>query len=128
MNFTAVTDLLANAHWSRGISQAEVEKAAANSALVVGVFDEADHQIGFARVVSDKTRFAYLMDVIISEACRDTGIGEAMVSYILKHPELADVYQWMLITTHAHDFYEKCGFVRTTKADDLMEIRKPRPR
>lgn len=127
-DFTAVTQLLANAHWSQGISQAEVEKAAANSALVVGVVDESGRQIGFARVVSDKTRFAYLMDVIISEEFRDAGIGEKMIFYILEHPEFTDVYQWMLITTYAHDFYEKCGFVRTTRANDLMEIRRPRPR
>ena len=128
MDFARVTDLLANAHWSQNIPEAEVRKASSNSALVVGVFNADDKQIGFARVVSDKTRFAYLMDVIINEEMRDLGIGEHMIEYILHHPEFTDVYQWMLITTYAHDFYEKCGFVRTTKANDLMEIRSPRPR
>ena len=128
MDFAKVTSLLAKTHWSKNIPEAEVRKASANSALVVGVFNEKDEQIGFARVVSDKTRFAYLMDVIITAEMRDLGIGEHMIEYILHHPDFADVYQWMLITTYAHDFYEKCGFVRTTKANDLMEIRSPRPR
>jgi ribosomal protein S18 acetylase RimI-like enzyme len=128
IDFSKVTAMLAATHWSPGITEEEVRKGAENSALVTGAFREDGTQIGYARVVSDKTRFAYLMDVIVEESCRASGIGEQMISYLLNHPELKDVYQWMLVTTYAHDFYEKCGFTRTARANDLMEIRKPRPR
>ncbi len=127
INFPKVTALLAATHWSPGISEAEVRKGAENSTLVIGAFLEDGTQIGYARVLSDKIRFAYLMDVIVEEPYRASGVGEAMVSYLLHHPELADVYQWMLITTYAHEFYEKCGFTRTSRPGDLMEIRRPRP-
>ena len=127
IDFPKVTSMLAATHWSPGISEAEVRKGAENSTLVIGAFQEDGTQIGYARVLSDKTRFAYLMDVIVEEPFRASGVGEAMISYLLHHPELQDVYQWMLITTHAHEFYEKCGFVRTSRPRDLMEIRKPRP-
>jgi len=127
MDWNRVTGMLAATHWSPDITREEVEKGARNSALVIGVFQE-DTQIGYARVLSDKIRFAYLMDVIIDSEMRDQGIGEKMVEYILDHPELSDVYQWMLVTTYAHDFYEKCGFRRTSRPNDLMEIRRPRPR
>ena len=109
MDFSKVTALLAATHWSPGISEAEVRKGAENSTLVIGAFQEDGTQIGYARVLSDKTRFAYLMDVIVEEPHRASGVGEAMISHLLHHPELADVYQWMLITTYAHEFYEKCG-------------------
>ena len=128
MDFDAVTRLLAATHWSLGISRAEVEKASSNSSLVVGIFNEADEQIGFARLVSDKTRFAYFMDVIITPELRSSGIGEQMIQYMLNHPDYTDVYQWMLVTTYAHDFYEKCGFVRTNRAENLMERVLPRNR
>ena len=128
IDFSKVTAMLAATHWSPGITEEEVRKGAENSALVTGAFREDGTQIGYARVVSDKTRFAYLMDVIVEESCRASGIGEQMISYLLNHPELKDVYQWMLVTTYAHDFYEKCGFTRTARANDLMEIRNPRPR
>ena len=127
IDFPKVTAMLAAAHWSPGISQAEVRHGAENSTLVIGAFQEDGTQIGYARVLSDKTRFAYLMDVIVEEPLRALGVGEAMIDYLLGHPELSEVYQWMLITTHAHEFYEKCGFVRTSRPGDLMEIRKPRP-
>ena len=35
-----------------------------------------DEQIGFCRAVSDKTRFAYIMDVFIDERYRRMGIGK----------------------------------------------------
>lgn len=128
IDFSKVTSMLSATHWSPNISEAEVKKGAENSAVVIGAFLEDGTQIGYARAVSDKTRFAYLMDVIVEEAYRDSGIGEQIVSYILNHPDLTDVYQWMLVTTYAHSFYEKCGFQRTSRPGDLMEIRKPRPR
>jgi len=127
MVFSAVPAMLAAAHWSRHITEEEVRKASANSALVIGAFLPDGEQIGFARVVSDKVRFAYLMDVIIREDQRSSGAGEQLVRTILSHPELSDVYQWMLVTTYAHSFYEKCGFVRTRRADNLMELLREPP-
>ena len=58
MDFDAVTRLLAATHWSHGISRAEVEKASSNSSLVVGIFNEADEQIGFARTSFFRNRRA----------------------------------------------------------------------
>ena len=86
IDFSKVTAMLAATHWSPGITEEEVRKGAENSALVTGAFREDGTQIGYARVVSDKTRFAYLMDVIVEESCRASGIGEQMISYLLNHP------------------------------------------
>lgn len=126
MDFTRVTAMLAGTHWCKGIAQEEVQKAASHSTLVVGAF-AGGKQIGFARVVSDQTRFAYLMDVIVDPTMRDHGVGQQLVEFILSHPLLEDVYQWMLVTTYAHSLYERCGFTRTKRAENLMEIIKPRP-
>ena len=128
MDFVAVTALLARSTWSPGIGRDEVEKGARNSTMVIGAFDGQGRQIGYARVLSDKTRFAYLMDVIVDPDWREHGVGRRLVEYILHHEELRDVYQWMLLTTYAHDFYRTLGFTPTARAGDLMEIRSPRPR
>lgn len=127
MDFVKVTAMLTKTYWSPGIQIEDVVKGARNSALVVGVFDEQNHQIGFARVISDKTRFAYILDVIMDEACRQQGIGQAMMHFILSHPDMKDIYQWLLITRDAHEFYKKFGFKITERGNDWMEIRKPRP-
>jgi len=128
MNFWKVTEMLAKSFWSPGIGIDEVKKGAQNSALVVGAFDHEQNQIGYARVVSDKTRFAYIMDVYVDENFRKNGIGQKMIGYILSHKELEDVYQWLLTTKDAHAFYGKLGFKKISIPEQWMQIRNERPR
>ena len=126
MDFGKVTKMLANSFWSPEIKIEEVKKGAINSALVVGVFSKDEGQIGYARVISDKTRFAYITDVYIEENFRKKGIGQKIINSILAHEELIDVYQWLLITRDAHGVYNKVGFNPVTRPLDWMEIRKNR--
>jgi N-acetylglutamate synthase-like GNAT family acetyltransferase len=127
MDFDKVTEMLGKSFWSPGISKEEVIRGAQNSALIVGAFTNENKQIGYARVISDKTRFAYILDVMVDETCRRQGIGQAMVNYILNHPGLKDVYQWLLITKDAHGVYQKSGFKPVARPNDWMEIRHLRP-
>ena len=124
MDFVKVTDMLTTAYWCRGIQIDEVRKGALNSALVVGAFLRDDAQIGFARVISDKTRFAYVLDVIVDEAYQGMGIGQAMMKYILLHPKLKDVYQWYLKTSTAQGFYKEVGFTELSDPEKWLEIHK----
>jgi GNAT superfamily N-acetyltransferase len=127
MIFPRVTEMLTQSFWSPGITLDEVKKGAVNSALVVGAFLADDSQIGYARVISDKTRFAYILDVYVDEPYRKQGVGQKMVNYILAHHTLKDVYQWLLITKDAHGVYSKVGFTPVSRPHDWMEIRHTRP-
>jgi ribosomal protein S18 acetylase RimI-like enzyme len=127
MDFDRVTLMLKNAPWCIGISKNEVIQGAKNSAVLVGAFTPDNLQVGFLRVVSDKTRFAYLLDVIVDENHRKQGIGQAMVRFLLNHPDLKDVYQWILLTKDAHGVYKKVGFNPIADPAGWMEIRHPRP-
>jgi len=122
-----IQDMLSKVFWSPNITTNEIWKGIKNSALVVGAYAENGQQVGFLRVVSDKVRFAYLMDVVVKEDYRRLGIGQKMVKFALLHPELKDVYQWLLITEDAHGVYEKCGFESLKDPDKWMSIFKPRP-
>ena len=126
MNFSKVTEMLSQAFWSRNIKIEEVKKGAANSALNVGAFYK-NEQIGYARVISDKTRFAYILDVYVDERYRHNGVGQLMMNSILDNEEFKDVYQWLLITKDAHGVYSKSGFTVTARPSDWMEIRSERP-
>lgn len=126
MNFYMVPDMLKDVFWSIGIKEDEVVKASANSALLVGVFD-SERQIAFARVISDKTRFAYIADVVVHKDYRNKGIARSMIEYILNHHELKDVYQWLLKTRDAHGLYEKSGFKLISDPGSWMGIMKERP-
>jgi GNAT superfamily N-acetyltransferase len=127
MRFDEVTGMLSGAFWCLGIGRAEVERGARNSALVLGAFLSTGKQIGYARAISDKTRFAYILDVIVHEDYRKQGVGQRMVKGLLENPDMRDVYQWVLITKDAHEVYRKVGFSVIGRPDDWMEIRKPRP-
>lgn len=128
MDFNKVTDLLANEFWSPGISIEEVKKGAQNSALVLGAFINPQTQVGYARVISDKTRFAYILDVVVDPGYRKRGIGQKMINSILTHSQMKDVYQWLLITRDAHGVHSKLGFNPVSRPLDWMEIRHERPK
>jgi GNAT superfamily N-acetyltransferase len=127
MDFEKVTDMLSKVPWCIGIGKKEVIQGAENSALLVGAFIKDDGQVGFARVVSDKTRFAYILDVVVNEKYRKQGIGQAMIRYIVDHHELKDVYQFILLTKDAHGVYSKVGFKPLANPGGWMEIRYERP-
>lgn len=127
MDFAQVTAMLKEAYWSKDIGIDEVKQGAKHSALVVGVFTKEGTQVGYARVISDKSRFAYILDVYVDAHFRKKGIGQAMIQFILNHPKLKDVYQWLLITKDAHSVYSKAGFQPLENPDRWMEIRQLRP-
>jgi ribosomal protein S18 acetylase RimI-like enzyme len=126
MNFDSVSQWLKDAYWSPGISRDEVVLGAKNSSLVVGGFDEAGEQISYMRIISDKVRFAYILDVIVDPICRGQGIGRAMVRYAMEHPEMLSVYQWVLKTRDAHGVYAKLGFQAINDPERWMVIQRPR--
>ena len=132
LDFARVHGWLTTTYWSPGITRAKVEKAARNSALVVGAYCDGGageqllpQQVGYCRVVSDRTRFAWLADVFIDPAHRGQGLGRAIVTFALEHPELADVHYWLLRTKHAHGVYAKLGFTPPHETQRLMQLKKP---
>ena len=45
----------------------------------------------------------------------------------MSHPDLEDVYQWLLKTSDAHGVYGKCGFEPLAETEKWMGCMKPRP-
>lgn len=128
MDFARVQALLAATYWTPGIGRERAERAARNSALVIGAFAADGVQVGYARVVSDKTRFGYLCDVVVDEAHRGLGLGTAMARFALGHPEFATVTTWTLATRDAHGVYGPLGFLPVTdpvsRPNDWMVLRR----
>jgi ribosomal protein S18 acetylase RimI-like enzyme len=114
---------LANSYWAKNIPFATVKKAAENS-MCLNVFIK-DEQVAFARVITDKTTFAYLCDVIVAEKHQRKGIGKALMQFIMDHPDLQGLRRFTLGTKDAHGLYEKFGFTVPKFPDRLMEINVP---
>lgn len=118
LDFGVIHDFLAHCYWSPGIPMDLVRKAADNS-LVFGLYTN-DHQIGYARVVTDFARHAYLADVFVVPEHRGQGLGKWMIECVLSCPSLKDVPAIMLATRDAHGLYEPFGFKTPTDASALM--------
>ncbi|MFL5515445.1 MAG: GNAT family N-acetyltransferase [Gemmatimonadales bacterium] len=117
----AVWEFLRASYWSPGIEFEQVSRGIDNS-LVFGLQDGDGIQAGFARVVSDRTRFAWLADVFVLEAHRGRGLGVWLVQTVLSHPELAGV-RFLLGTADAHSLYARFGF-EPVNAQRMMERRR----
>ena len=100
--------LSTRAYWAIGRSLDVVQRAIENS-LNFGVFD-ASKQIGFARVVTDYSTFAWVADVFIIEDYRGRGLGVWLMEIITSHPQLQGFHRWILATRDAHDLYRRFGF------------------
>ncbi len=111
LDLAVVHDYLANqSYWLPGVSRENVARAAANS-LCFGLYETASgRQVGYARVVTDYTFFAYLCDVFVLEAFRGRGLGKWLVEAVLQHPDIPNPRRWLLATKDAHTLYTQHGF------------------
>jgi GNAT superfamily N-acetyltransferase len=123
VDFPRLTTWLNGTYWAQGRSQEIVERSARYSAVVIGAYVSNDGgQVGFARVVSDCTTFAWIADVYVDEAHRRKGLALALVRFALAHPELQPVNKWFLATRDAQDVYLKAGFKVVDRPQNLMWI------
>jgi GNAT superfamily N-acetyltransferase len=109
-------------YWGRGRSRAEMARAIAGSARVVGLY-HGDQQVGFARAVSDQATLAYLADVYVLPAHRGRGLGLELVREILDGGPRWNV-RWLLHTADAQQLYVKLGF--TEDAPEYPAMERPR--
>jgi GNAT superfamily N-acetyltransferase len=118
LDLVIVHEFLTTAYWSPGVSAETVRRSIEHS-IPFGVF-EHDRQVGFARVISDRTTFAYLADVFVVPESRGQGLARFLLECILAHPDLQQVRRWALFTRDAHGLYERVGFERGQMLDRLM--------
>jgi GNAT superfamily N-acetyltransferase len=104
----AIWPFLRTSYWSPGIAREVVERGIDNS-IVFGLYDASGEQAGFARVVTDRARFAWLADVFVLDAHRGRGLGVWLVETAVGHPEIAGL-RLLLATADAHGLYERFGF------------------
>lgn len=107
-------------YWARGISKDTVRK----SAPCYGLYQSREdgiRQVGFARVITDLSTFAYLADVFIIKKYRNRGWGRTLLTQIIQHENLQKVRRIMLATADAHALYEELGFTTTEESKEFMQ-------
>lgn len=123
LDLDVIHGFLTRSYWSEGIPREVVAQSMKHS-LCFGVFD-GNQQIGFARVITDYTTFAYLADVFIIESHRGKGLSKFLMECIVTHPQLQGLRRWVLGTRDAHGLYAQYGFKPLAKPDRFMERHDP---
>jgi GNAT superfamily N-acetyltransferase len=118
-----VHQFLTRSYWAEGIPLETVERSIDGSLCFSVVY--LNHQIGFARVITDEATFAYLADVFIDENFRGKGLSRWLMEVIMSYPTLQGLRRFMLATRDAHGLYEKFGFTPMTNVDRWMQIHRP---
>jgi len=119
LDIEAIHDYLCNkSYWAKGRSLQAVKKSIDNS-ICFGLYDSEGNTLGFARVVTDKVVYAYLMDLFIFEEFQGKGLGAKLVEHILEQKDL-QVRLWFLATKSAHGLYKKFGFTTVDDPEKLM--------
>jgi GNAT superfamily N-acetyltransferase len=114
-----------SSYWAKGIPKELVGKSIKHS-LCFGVFS-GDEQVGFARVVTDRTSFAYLGDVFILPTHQGKGLSKWLMQTIHDYPDLQGLRRWMLFTRDAHGLYSQFGWkqVPEEQTGRIMQIHNP---
>ena len=120
LDVDVIHGFLQTSYWAAKRRRSVVERAIRHS-LCFGAY-RGDEQVGFARVVSDRAVFAYIMDVFVLPPFRGRGISKALVRAILEHPELQNLRIRLLATRDAHGLYEQFGFRPLKEPDIWMAI------
>jgi len=122
VDLAVVHAYLTRSYWSPGIARDVVERAMRHS-MPFALLAPDGAQVGYARVVTDRTSFGYLADVFVLDAHAGRGLGTWLVACIQAHPDLATLRRWMLVTRDAHGLYAKLGFTPLHDPAGVMEWR-----
>jgi GNAT superfamily N-acetyltransferase len=105
--------------WAVGIPRRVVERSIENSMCFGGFLD--GKQIAFARVVTDYSTFANLVDVFVLPSYRGNGFAKRMMQAIIEHPSLQGLRRFTLSTSDAHGLYRQFGFTEAQRPQTYME-------
>ena len=123
LDIDVIHGFLQTSYWAQGRRRSVVERSIKNS-LCFGVY-VGRQQVAFARVVSDRAVFAYLMDVFVIPEYRGRGISKALMRAVLDHSDLQNLRVFLLGTHDAHGLYEQFGFRPLAQPERWMSIHDP---
>lgn len=110
---------ISQTYWGKNRTLVIVKKSIENS-LCFGVYDN-NHQIGFARVISDFSITSFLFDVYILPTYQNQGLGKWLIETITTYPLIKNT-TLVLATKDKHSFYKKIGFESHANPERIMVL------
>lgn len=122
----SILRMLRATYWASEVPPADLWESILNS-RAYGMISPDGEQAGFARVVTDSTRFAWVSDVFVLPVHRGRGLGKWLIETVINDPALAKVHRLMLSTNDAHDLYKEYGFglIEGEEANKMMMLLRP---
>ena len=114
--------LSTRSYWAQEITPQKVEESMKHS-FCIGILNQ-DQQIGFGRLVTDYSVFAYLADIFVLEEYQGQGLGKILIQSMLDLPWMKSLRKIMLATLDAQSFYQNLGFSPLLIPDRYMEINR----
>lgn len=117
--------LLQQMWWSRERSLDEVLTMLKTSMSFGLIENETQDLVGYARVLTDEIKYAFIFDVMVVEKYRGNGFGKRIVDAVIGHPRLKNIKRFEL--TCAEDmvpFYEKFSFSKDYGEAIPMRLKK----
>ena len=105
--------------WAVGIPRSVVERSIENS-LCFGGYVEG-RQVAFARVVTDFSTFASVVDLFVLPDYRGRGFASRILETMLAHPSLQKLRRFTVAGSEAHGLFEKFGFTAPQHPESMLE-------
>ena len=119
MDFEMIYSFIKASYWGN-LRTKEEQRIANDNSINFGLFHNKK-QIAYARVMTDKVFFAYLLDVFVIKEYQGKGYSKLLMENILNFHDLKNIDRWMLATKDAHSLYEKFGFELVKSPEKLMD-------
>jgi len=106
-----LVDLYKKMWWSKERTKDEVLTLLKTSVSFGLIHDATQELIGYARVLTDEIKYAFIFDVMLQEHMRGKGLGKALIEAIVAHPKLKRITRFELTCVpELVSFYEQFGF------------------
>lgn len=114
--------LYGNEWWTERRTRPDVERMLAASDVLFAVVEKGSgHLVAFARVLTDRTYLALVLDVIVAPEHRGAGLARLLLESICAEPALQSVASIELVCQPEHvSLYEKWGFTENVGRSRLM--------
>ena len=106
-------------YWANARSR-ETVAASIGGSWVFGVYD-GERQVGFARAVTDRATFAWVCDVVVTDAPRARRIATWLGATEYDADEATGVQRQLRATLDAHEIYARHGFTPLARPQTWME-------
>ena len=92
-----LTELYWHQWWSKDRKAQDVKRMIQNTDVAIALYDpEKNRLAAFARILTDFTYRALLLDVIVEGSYTGTGLGQKVMDKIMEHPKLQEVEEFVL--------------------------------